>query len=232
MENIQFAISVLWCIFGYALYYFLSVRFSPSGKHWNFLTGSDPLVKNVVVSRIRGFFLFGFIPFLIMIAYRKMPAEFGLGFSFSSYPPWYTVLLFPLIAVLSYYQARSVSHQAQYPQIRRKRWNRRILLLNAGSWIIFLTGYEILFRGLLLFSSIQVMETWLAITINCILYALAHFHKKPIEIAGVIPVGAVLCYLTVYTGNIWSAVILHSVMALSNEWFSLRAHPEIMIEQP
>jgi membrane protease YdiL (CAAX protease family) len=40
-------------------------------------------------------------------------------------------------------------------------------------------------------------------------------------------VGILLCYITLHTGNIWSAVIIHSSMALSNEWFSLRSHPNM-----
>jgi membrane protease YdiL (CAAX protease family) len=42
-------------------------------------------------------------------------------------------------------------------------------------------------------------------------------------------VGIILCYITLLTGNIWSAVIVHSLMALCNEWFSLRAHPEMKL---
>ena len=68
---------------------------------------------------------------------------------------------------------------------------------------------------------------WPAIALNCILYALAHFYKGPGEILGAIPVGILLCYLTLHTGNIWSAVIIHSTMALSNEWFSIRSHPNM-----
>ena len=102
-----------------------------------------------------------------------------------------------------------------------------MIAISGISWILFLVGYEFLFRGFLLQASLGVMETGPAIALNCALYAFAHFYKGPGETFGAIPAGILFCYLTLLTGNIWCAVILHSVMALSNEWFSLKAHPEM-----
>ena len=68
-----------------------------------------------------------------------------------------------------------------------------------------------------------------AIALNSALYAFAHFYKGPGETFGAIPVGVLLCYLTIVTGNIWCAVVIHALMALSNEWFSLYFHPEMEI---
>jgi uncharacterized protein len=42
-----------------------------------------------------------------------------------------------------------------------------------------------------------------------------------------LPLGIVLGIVTVQTGNIWVAFVVHVVLALSNEWFSLKAHPEM-----
>ncbi len=104
-----------------------------------------------------------------------------------------------------------------------------MIAISGISWVIFLVGYEFLFRGFLLHASLNLMEAGPAIALNCALYAFAHFYKGPGETFGAIPVGILLCYLTMVTGNIWCAVILHSVMALSNEWFSLYFHPEMRI---
>ena len=74
------------------------------------------------------------------------------------------------------------------------------------------------------------MGPWAAIALNCSLYAFAHFYKGPGETFGAIPLGIMFCYLTLLTGNIWTAVVIHSVMALSNEWFSIRANPDINLQ--
>ena len=56
-----------------------------------------------------------------------------------------------------------------------------------------------------------------------------HTVSRPGEAFGSIPVGIFLCYLTISTGNIWAAIAVHSLMALSNEWFSIRNNPELKI---
>jgi membrane protease YdiL (CAAX protease family) len=104
-----------------------------------------------------------------------------------------------------------------------------LLSLSASSWVAFLIAYEFMFRGFLLFSSVTVLNPAAAIGLNVAIYALAHFYKGPLEVVGAIPLGIILCYLTLHTGNIWSAVIIHSTMALSHEWFSLKAHPQMKL---
>jgi membrane protease YdiL (CAAX protease family) len=76
------------------------------------------------------------------------------------------------------------------------------------------------------------MDPLPAFALNCAIYALAHLYKGPGETFGAIPVGVLLCYLTLVTGNIWTAVILHSLMALSNEWFSIRFNPDMKFIKP
>jgi uncharacterized protein len=132
-----------------------------------------------------------------------------------------------LIPVTTHRTAGSEKNLNAYPQMRIRAWTPFILLVSGISWVLYLVAYEFLFRGLLLSASVAVMTGWQAITLNCILYALAHLYKGRFETLGAIPVGILLCYLTLRTGNIWWAVLIHSVMALSNEWFSIRAHPEM-----
>ena len=111
--------------------------------------------------------------------------------------------------------------------MRVKVWTAPILFINGLSWLLFLLGYEFLFRGFVLFASLEIMDPLPAIALNTTLYAFAHFYKGPGETFGTIPAGILLSYLTILTGNIWCAVFLHSFMALSTEWFALKAHPEM-----
>jgi membrane protease YdiL (CAAX protease family) len=46
-----------------------------------------------------------------------------------------------------------------------------------------------------------------------------------------IPFGIILCFITIKSNSIWPAIILHTVLALSNEWFSLYFHPKISIRK-
>ncbi|HEX2977454.1 MAG TPA: CPBP family intramembrane glutamic endopeptidase, partial [Bacteroidales bacterium] len=142
----------------------------------------------------------------------------------------WALLLMTLIILINYFNASSPQNLAMYPQIRRNEWSYSLLATSALSWLSYILAYEFLFRGYLLFSSIQVIGLWPAIILNTIIYSLVHFHKGIKEMVGSLPFGIILCYLCYLTGSIWIAVIAHSTMVLSNEWFSIQKNPAIVIK--
>ncbi|MEN8229523.1 MAG: CPBP family intramembrane glutamic endopeptidase [Bacteroidota bacterium] len=227
-EYAHFIIALLWSVVGFGCYYFLSRNRSMALKIWKVNPDLDHQVKQVVLQRVWGFLFLGiFSAMLILLIMGENLHGYGLGFSFLKPLPWWAFLLIPVILVVGFFSASKPGNLALYPQIRVKYWTPGILALSGFSWIIFLIGYEFLFRGFMLYASLDVMGPWAAIALNCSLYAFAHIYKGPGEAFGAIPVGILLCYLTLLTGNIWTAVIIHSVMALSNEWFSIRANPAL-----
>ncbi len=230
MDHTPFIVAMLWSVVGFAFYYFLSLNQSLAGRIWKFQADLDSRVKVVVLQRTWGVIFLGLISlFLVLLLPEESPGDYGFSFSFAGSLPWWSYLLLPLILIAGYFSASTPGNLALYPQIRIENWSRGILLLSALSWVLFLVAYEFLFRGFLLFASLEVLDPWMAIALNCSIYAFAHFYKGPAETFGAIPVGILLCYLTIQTGNIWSAVMIHSVMALTNEWFSLRAHPKMTL---
>lgn len=227
MNPSTFTVAAGWSGIGFAAYYFLASNNNLALKLW---TGGklDSGVRVILLQRIWGLIFLGIIPLLIIIlGLKESPGNFGLSVAFIASPPWWSYLLIPVIIFFSHIQASSPSNLALYPQIRLEVWDPGTLFLSSLSWIAFLIGYEFMFRGFLLFASLQVMNVVPAFALNTALYALAHLYKGPGETFGAVPVGIVFCYLSMVTGNIWSAVILHAVMALSNEWFSIRSHPRM-----
>lgn len=228
--NIIFIIAVSWCAIGFAGYYFLSNNNAFTRRVGRLNRRFDKQGNQVLLQRALGLLFLGLLSALIIILLPSgTPGEYGLNFKFLADPPWWSILVIPLILVMGYYAAKQEGNLALYPQIRANIWTPDMILISSFSWILFLVGYEFLFRGFLLQASLDIMGLGPAIALNCALYALAHFYKGPAETFGAIPVGILLCYLTIVTGNIWCAVILHSVMALSNEWFSLYFHPGMAI---
>jgi membrane protease YdiL (CAAX protease family) len=226
--ELGFALAVLWCAVGFTAYYFLSHSTAIANLFGHMAKNLDKQGNQVLLQRLLGVLFLGiFSAIIIMILPGLSLMDCGLGFSFQRFPPWWAYLLVPLILGIGIFSSKNPNNLAMYPQIRMREWNPGILLLSALSWVVFLIGYEFLFRGFLLHASLGIMPPIPAFALNLSLYALAHVYKGPGETYGAIPVGFILCYLTLVTGNIWSAVILHSVMALSNEWFSIKAHPEM-----
>jgi len=226
--ELAFVLAISWCAIGFGTYYFLSLSNTFVGRIGILVKGFDGPGNQVVLQRLLGILFLGIISaIIILILPGAALKDYGLGFSFIAPPPWWSYLLVPLILGIGSFSARTPRNLVMYPQIRLKQWTPWLLFISAVSWIAFLIGYEFLFRGFLLHASLDLMQTIPAFALNSALYALAHFYKGPGETYGSIPVGIILCYLTLITGNIWSAVLLHSIMALSNEWLSIRAHPDM-----
>ncbi|MBK7817530.1 MAG: CPBP family intramembrane metalloprotease [Sphingobacteriaceae bacterium] len=114
-----------------------------------------------------------------------------------------------------------------YPQIRAKIWTRKTVIIAALGWALYLFGYEFLFRGILLFPLVETLGVWPAIAINIALYSATHIPKGLHETIGAAPLGLVLCILTLLSGTIWIAFLVHVVMAWTNCFTALKFHPDM-----
>jgi membrane protease YdiL (CAAX protease family) len=123
-----------------------------------------------------------------------------------------TIILIPLGAINS----RTKEHLIQYPQVRMDKWNPLEYIINILSWGIYLLGYEYLFRGILFLGLLPFVSSIQAIAINTTLYALAHLYKGKKETLGSIPLGIILCIITLETKTIWTAFAIHWIMASNN----------------
>ncbi len=205
-------------------YYFTFSGFVINKLHWKFRE-----TRHVVYQRLTGFFIFGLLPLILITFSNSLFQEFGLKSPTLSTWLWAAVLM-TLIIIINYFNASSPQNLSMYPQIRKEQWSYSLVAVSAISWLIYIIGYEFLFRGYLLFSAIPVMGLWPAIIVNTIIYSLVHFHKGIKEMIGSLPFGIILCYLSYITGSIWIAVIAHSTMVLSNEWFSIIKNPAIIVK--
>jgi membrane protease YdiL (CAAX protease family) len=180
--------------------------------------------------QIIGFIFLGVIPFMIvLVILREKLKVYGLGLSLSSEIIYYTVILSVIIISISFLISRSPVNLKKYPLIKTKIWNIKLLIISSLGWIIYLLAYEFLFRGFLLFTCIQSFGIWPAIIINILVYSLAHVPQGLNETAGAIPFGFVLCFMVILSGAMWPAFFLHVILAISNEWFSIRNSSEITL---
>jgi membrane protease YdiL (CAAX protease family) len=82
---------------------------------------------------------------------------------------------------------------------------------------LFLLAYEFFFRGIMLASFMEKLRLPDAILLNTALYSLAHVYSRPRDIAGSVPLGILLCILTIELRSVWPAVIIHFLLALTFE---------------
>jgi membrane protease YdiL (CAAX protease family) len=192
----------------------------------------DPAVWRIYIQRMTGFIWLGIFPLLMMTVPEDVPGGFYGLFVPGPALAWYVTLgLAILILVVNFFNAPRQDNLAMYPQIRKSEWTYSILAGSALTWFLYLCAYELLFRGILLFSSLAVMDQMTAIALNSTIYAFAHIPKGRKEAVASIPFGILMCLLSIESQSVWPAIIVHSFLALSNEWFSLYYHPGISIKK-
>jgi membrane protease YdiL (CAAX protease family) len=79
----------------------------------------------------------------------------------------------------------------------------------------------------LLFLLVDTLGVVAAIAINVMMYAISHVPKGLSETLGAIPLGLVLCILTLKSGTIWIAFFVHIALSFTNSLTALAHHPEI-----
>ncbi len=157
------------------------------------------------------------------------PTDYGLTIipETTFYSIVWTLGLSALVIPIAYFSAKKPKNLVNYPQIRAKEWTQRTVFINALGWALYLFGYELLFRGTLLFPLVDSVGVWPAIAINIALYSATHIPKGLDETIGAAPLGLVLCLLTIASGTIWIAFFVHVAMAWTNSFTALKFHPDI-----
>jgi membrane protease YdiL (CAAX protease family) len=178
-----------------------------------------------------GLLSMGLFPLLILMLLEphRGIAYYGLNFRTDTllFNLLVTLGLLLIVVPLAAYSAKKEKNLVNYPQIRAKNWTKKTYRLNLLGWAVYLLGYELLFRGLLLFPLVEAYGLWLAVAVNIALYSATHIPKGLDETIGAVPLGLVLCLLTLMAGNIWISVIVHIGMAWTNSLTALKYHPEI-----
>ncbi len=147
----------------------------------------------------------------------------SLGLGLEGVPkalPWVaggivTALAFTFLA------ARRPKFREAYPEAPVRRWTRSLWLANAGSWAVYLFGYELLFRGLCLRTLIDSWGVASAIAVTTAIYVVAHLPKNLGESLGSFPMGVIFASLVIVGDSVLPAFLLHLALPLSAETFAL-----------
>ncbi len=211
---------------GFAFYYFLN---RTSYRNRIFEGDEKENVKTVVLRRLSGITIYLIFPLIVylLLTGKNLLYLYTGSFSFTSFH-WFLPLA-ALLIFTNYIIAGKPANLAMYPEIRKKNWSLSLIFLSAVSWTVYLFAYEFLFRALLFIPALNLMGFWPAVILNSGIYTLVHIPKGIKESSGAFLFGFILCLLVVRTGSFWIAFFLHVVLALSNEWFSLSAHPGMKV---
>ena len=153
--------------------------------------------------------------------------DVGLGSASISFSLAWAIGVWVLLLPLLLSSARRPAILSRYPEIRGPLVSRSLIRHSALSWIGFLWGYELLFRGVLLLALVAELGPVSALAISTSMYALAHLEKPAAEAFSCLLMGLVFGAMTLSTGAIWSAWLCHVLICLTTESATGRSHPDI-----
>ncbi len=213
------------------LYWFVQNASGIRQSYYRRYPGEKGLIRHAAFVKLSGLFLLGLLPLGILLKILPVVqwSSIGLGFKPGNLvlSLQYMWALGALAILLSWIWGGTRKSFGGYPGIQVSEWDIYLLLRHALGWLCYLTGFEILFRGILLFPLASSVGIWPAIAINTLIYALYNVNKGPAETVGAVLLGPVLCWVTLKTGMIWAAITVHFIIAFTRNMAAIWYNPEL-----
>jgi membrane protease YdiL (CAAX protease family) len=229
--DMRICLPIVLALVFFVIYWFTAQSPKIKARYFAKYDADTASLKHIFFTKAFGFFSMGVVPTIIclMVIPDISLGQYGLTIipETTLFTLAWTAGLCVLVIPLAFMSAKNPKNFVNYPQIRSKVWTKKTLFLNLLGWAIYLFGYEFLFRGVLLIPLVEPLGVWPAIAINIALYSATHIPKGLDETIGAIPLGIVLCLLTLASGTIWIAFIVHLAMAWTNSLTSLKFNPDI-----
>jgi membrane protease YdiL (CAAX protease family) len=216
---------------GFAIYFTLLYSRTRVERFFEKKWGTQKAITFYVgLEKFSGFVLMMLLPLSVLAFFKDFDTkELGIEFTNPAQTFMWWGILGAVVLTVNLIRAGKPANYNLYPQIRTQEWSASLLGYYVLGWALYLLGYEFLFRGILFFAGANFLPLWLNITINTVLYAVAHLPKGKLEIIASVPFGVVLCLISYNTGNFWAAWLIHLTLALSNSLIALMANPQMTV---
>lgn len=227
MSGLAISIVVLVSVIFFYFYYYFTTSGLPEKICKNINRSIQKKVTVFLTKKVSGFLILGIVPGVIY--YFFLNRDFGkFGFSPVHFKNNYqTIFLLMLIIATVLFVNQKVHRQNNSLQIEITKWNFALFLINAFGWLIYLVGYEFLFRGILLFECNASFGFWPAIAINIAIYSAIHMVNGKDQTIGALIFGGIACYLTLTRGTILIPIIMHVSLSVFSDYFSIRYNDKL-----
>jgi membrane protease YdiL (CAAX protease family) len=211
-------VALIVYVFLYLTYYFGSDFAFIKSFRERFNETPDSLEQSIYLRRLMGFVLLGIIPFItVLLFFDEAVTFYGVGLPKGEHWVLWTFVPIILVLIASIFRSPKGIDISYYPEVRQPVWTTKRHVTNGLYWSLYLLGYEFAIRGFLFFSLLYAFGLWPAVIINCVIYSLIHIFKGQGEAYGAFFLGILLCLMTYYTSSVWPALIVHVVLAVSND---------------
>ncbi|MDX1548876.1 MAG: CPBP family intramembrane glutamic endopeptidase [Rhodothermales bacterium] len=159
---------------------------------------------------------------LLLVAFRRRPAEIGLGLGDWRLAGALALAYLPVVAVGTWVLSDGAAFQAQYPHFQPAARSWRFFALYELLFLFYWIGWEYLWRGFVLFGTARTFGLY-AIFVQTVPFALLHLNKPLAEALLSILGGVALGALVWRCRSFWIAVPIHAAqMLILDFWCTLR----------
>lgn len=230
-DGLFVSLVILGTLVCFYLYYYIS--HSKSFEKF-FNNGSDHVKKEVSLfmsKKITGFVILGIIPGILYYGIGSIPLKsLGIGINNLNSNILLIIILSALIISILYFNQKS-NPERNSLQMKIENWTFLLFSMNCLGWVLYLFGYELLFRGILLDSCYTAFGFWPAIAINVAIYSAIHMINGKDQAIGSIIFGTIACYFTLSFGTILIPLIMHITLSLFADFFSIYMNEELKFVQ-
>jgi membrane protease YdiL (CAAX protease family) len=162
----------------------------------------------------------GVLPALIIkLVFHDRLGGYGLGRGDARYNLLFVLLGALVVIPLGYISSRNPEFRALSPQLHCARGSASLFLLSSGLYLLYYVGYEVFFRGYLLFGIEKRLGPWPAILITTMTTTLVHITRPAGEYAAALIAGFIFGYVALRTRSIWGVLALHFITGVSLDFF-------------
>lgn len=191
-------------------FYFCSRKFFHSNfNEYFFDRGYNPEILEYFYWFISDTVIILIIPILIIKTYFK-EALGNYGFSISRDKVWWIFTLFSvgIMFLLIWFATSSTSFANQYPSFKPGINNWNLFFLYEATLLVYMVGWEFLFRGYTLFGLKQKFGIY-AILMQMLPFVILHNGKPVIETFAAIGGGLLLGIMAYYSKSIIYGIVIH-----------------------
>lgn len=216
------SVIILSTVIFYYLYFFFINSGLPEKYCSSVIHQTQKEIVIFLLKKCSGFLILGLIPgVLYYFLLNPDFGKFGLSVNHFSNNLFLILMLIAIITVILIINQK-INNQNNTLQINVPEWNFLLFLINATGWIIYLIGYEFIFRGILLYECYTSFGFWPAISINIAIYSAIHLINGKDQALGALIFGGIACYFALSCGTILIPVIMHITLSLGSDYFSIR----------
>jgi membrane protease YdiL (CAAX protease family) len=177
------------------------------------------LEKKKIFERLFGFLFFG--PLALLLYYfmrgKFCTCSLGMNVHYSQGVAVLTAFLLAIVLIVSWLYARSRFNNNTVVRCTGTKWKFISYLILAT----YAISIEFLFRGMLWHTWLNNGEASVALLVNMVVFALFYLPKGLRYAIASVPFSFALCILSLISHSFWPCAIVHIVLVISYEWFTI-----------